>query len=253
MKKKIGTSMKLLAIALVLLMTACGNKQAATATAEAAATENSVINTSIPTNAVTGGELQLDPANAGENPAVAYLYETLVKETDGEITGVLAESFSVSEDGLDYIFYLRPGVTFHNGDPLNADAVISNFNRWFDQADATRGSGEFQVWAESFGGFKGEVDENNKPKSTYDGIEKVDDLTVLVHLNTADTEFLKKMSNPAFSIVGTASLTANSGDGGTGAYKFGGIVDADTLKLDPFETYWDTASIPGESMEVSTK
>jgi hypothetical protein len=30
-------------------------------------------------------------------------------------------------------------------------------------------------------------------------------------------------------------------------------VDADTLKLDPFEGYWDAASIPGESMEVTIK
>src|SRR5688572_6637864 len=59
-------------------------------------------------------DFQLDPANStGDNAraAVGYLYEGLVKVEGEEVVGVLAESWTVSDDGLDYIFNLRPGVS----------------------------------------------------------------------------------------------------------------------------------------------
>lgn len=89
---------------------------------------------------------------------------------------------------------------------MNADLVVANFNRWFDLNDVNRGSGEFAAWAENFGGFKGETTEDGKAKSQYDGIEKVDDFTVLVHLNTPDPDILIQVTNPAFSIVSPNSL-----------------------------------------------
>src|SRR2546426_1134100 len=42
----------------------------------------------------------------------------------------LAESWSVSPDGLTYDFVLRPGVKFHNGDPLTAEDVKFSFERY---------------------------------------------------------------------------------------------------------------------------
>jgi peptide/nickel transport system substrate-binding protein len=250
MKRKSINLLSALTTACVLFMTACSNGQTITT----AAPETSATSSSANSTTAASSDLHLDPANADPKtyPALVNMYEGLVKDNGGEITGVLAESFTTSEDGLDYIFNLRPGVTFHDGQPLNAEAVIANFDRWFDPAAATRGTGTFEAWVTAFGGFKGEVTETNTPKSIYDGIEKVDGLTVLVHLNTADPEFLNKFASPAFSIVSPASLEA--GDGGSGPYKFASFVEAETtIKLDPFEGYWDAASIPGQSTEVSIK
>ena len=42
----------------------------------------------------------------------------------------LAESWEESEDGLYYEFKLRPGLKFHNGDPLTADDVKFSFERY---------------------------------------------------------------------------------------------------------------------------
>lgn len=42
----------------------------------------------------------------------------------------LAESWTISEDGLSYEFVLRQGVTFSDGTVFDADAVVTNFNRW---------------------------------------------------------------------------------------------------------------------------
>ncbi len=200
-------------------------------------------------------DFQLDPANTtGDNAraAVGYLYEGLVKVEGGEVVGVLAESWTVSDDGLDYIFNLRPGVSFHDATSLDADAVVANFDRWFDPANSTRGTGEFSAWASAFGGFKGETTEDGKAKSQYDGIEKVNELTVLVHLNTPDPEFLGKIADSAFSIVSPAILSAGGSDGGTGRYKYASQTGA-KMTLEPFPGYWDPAAIPSENIEVSVE
>ncbi len=228
-----------------LLLTACGGGASTTAAPQptkAAAEPTKQSEAPKPAN--------IDPANAtGEKAkaAAAYLYEGLVGVKDGKPVGVLAESFTVSDDGLDYIFNLRPSVTFHDGSALNADAVTANFNRWFDPKDPNRGSGDYAVWAKSFGGFKGEVGADGKPKCIYDGIEKVNELTVLVHLNTPDAEFLTKLSDPAFSIVSPKSFSG--GDGGTGPYKLASL-SGSTATLEPFSGYWDKAAVPSKGMEA---
>src|SRR5215470_11438828 len=59
------------------------------------------------------------------------LHDALVKPMPGHaMTPSLAESWSVSKDGLVYEFVLRPGVKFHNGDPLTADDVKFSFERY---------------------------------------------------------------------------------------------------------------------------
>lgn len=50
---------------------------------------------------------------------------------DPDLTGQgdLATDWTVSDDGLEYTFNLREGVTWHNGDPLTADDVVFTYNR----------------------------------------------------------------------------------------------------------------------------
>ena len=59
------------------------------------------------------------------------LHDALVKPMPGKpMAPSLAESWSVSPDGQTYDFVLRPGVRFHNGDPLTADDVKFSFERY---------------------------------------------------------------------------------------------------------------------------
>jgi len=59
------------------------------------------------------------------------LHDALVKPMPGKpMAPSLAESWGVSGDGLTYEFLLRPGVHFHNGDPVTADDVKFSFERY---------------------------------------------------------------------------------------------------------------------------
>ncbi len=59
------------------------------------------------------------------------LHDALVKPMPGNaMAPSLAESWTVSKDGLAYEFVLRQGVRFHNGDPVTADDVKFSFERY---------------------------------------------------------------------------------------------------------------------------
>jgi len=49
-----------------------------------------------------------------------------------KIVPALAESLKISDDGLVWTFNLRKGIKFHDGTPLNADAVVFSFERQRD-------------------------------------------------------------------------------------------------------------------------
>src|SRR5215813_11127285 len=59
------------------------------------------------------------------------LHDAMVKPMPGNPAAPgLAESWTASKDGLVYDFALRPGVKFHNGDPVTADDVKFSFERY---------------------------------------------------------------------------------------------------------------------------
>lgn len=76
----------------------------------------------------------LDPANATNSTVDQLLigvYDTLVQFTAGEteVTPRVAESWTISDDGLVYTFTLRDGVMFHDGSPLTAEDVKFTLDR----------------------------------------------------------------------------------------------------------------------------
>lgn len=65
------------------------------------------------------------------NSVILSTYEGLLKYApeSTKIVGSLASSWTVSPDRLTYTFKLRPGVRFHDGTPLTAQAVKRSFTR----------------------------------------------------------------------------------------------------------------------------
>jgi peptide/nickel transport system substrate-binding protein len=58
------------------------------------------------------------------------LHDALVKLMPGGLQPCLAESWTMSADGLTYDFVLRQGIRFHNGDPVTSDDVRFSFERY---------------------------------------------------------------------------------------------------------------------------
>lgn len=84
----------------------------------------------------------MDPQMSGLASAgriLANVFDPLVWRFPGDDTLYpgLAESWVISEDGLQYTFHLRQGVSFHNGEPFNANSVQFTFERLNDPANGT--------------------------------------------------------------------------------------------------------------------
>jgi peptide/nickel transport system substrate-binding protein len=85
---------------------------------------------------VTPNDTQtLDPAVNYDFSGGYFLlncYEGLVKaegSNEAKIVPALAESWEISDDGLEYTFHLRKNVKFHDGSPMDAEAVKFSFER----------------------------------------------------------------------------------------------------------------------------
>lgn len=64
----------------------------------------------------------------GEMAAQNMVFEGLTKNEDGKVKPALAKSWTISEDGKEYVFHLQNNVKFTDGSAFNADAVKKNFD-----------------------------------------------------------------------------------------------------------------------------
>jgi peptide/nickel transport system substrate-binding protein len=139
---------------------------------------------------------------------------------DLKFTPELATEWQWGDDGKSLTFKLRPGVKFHDGEPLNAAAVKASIDRARTLPDSLR---------------KSEL-------TSVDNVEVVDDLTVKVNLSRADATLLSQLSDRAGMIMSPKALT--SADFGqkpvcSGPYKFVERVQNDRIVLEKFTDYWD--------------
>ncbi|HEU24002.1 MAG: ABC transporter substrate-binding protein [Mesoaciditoga sp.] len=123
----------------------------------------------------TGIFISFDPAVCYEvEPAIMVMniYSGLFKlqEINGTIQAVpeLAESYDISQDGKTWTFHIRKGVSFANGDPVNADAVVYSVKRVLQLKKSP-------VWLfESLG-----LNANNMNET----VKKIDDYTVQITMD----------------------------------------------------------------------
>jgi peptide/nickel transport system substrate-binding protein len=105
----------------------------------------------------------LDPVDESDFESLmvcAQILEPLVACEPGttNIIPALAERWEASNDLLTWAFYVRRGVKFHDGTDLDAEAVVFNFQRWWDKENPYHvgHTGNFVHWTFYLGGFKGE-------------------------------------------------------------------------------------------------
>ncbi|MET3793860.1 ABC transporter substrate-binding protein [Aquamicrobium terrae] len=110
----------------------------------------------------------------------------------------LAESWEISDDGLEYTFKLRQGVKFQTTEfftpsrDLNADDVVFSFDRQLNTNNP---------WNQYVAGASWEYANGMGFPTLIKSVEKVDDSTVKVTLNQPEAPFLANLAMPFMSIV----------------------------------------------------
>jgi len=121
-------------------------------------------------------------------------------------------------DDKTWEFKLRSGVSFHNGEPFNADAVVHSVKRVIDP--------NFNSAQASYFG-------------SVTGAEKVDDLTVRITTSGPDPllparMYWMKIVPPTFS----ADAKFEETPVGTGPYKFAGWTRGSDIVIEANDAYW---------------
>jgi len=179
----------------------------------------------------------LDPAvvTDGESFRVTRnIYESLLeyKRDSTDVAPGLAEFWVTSASGLEWSFELRRHVTFHDGTPFNAEAVVFNFERWmFEQHPHHKGV--FEYWKSMFGGFPGFV------KS----VRAIDEFTVEFTLEKPMAPFLANLAMPMFGIASPTAIKKHGDDYfknpvGTGAFRFREWRKDERIVLERNPDYW---------------
>jgi len=181
-----------------------------------------------------GDACRLDPADVTDGESIQRMdniFEGLVEYKSGstEIQPCLAESWDVSEDGMELTFYLREGVKFHDGTDFNADAVVFSFARQYDPDHPYHQYGEWAYWGYMF--------------SDIGELVKIDDYTVKIVLKGANASMLTSLAMFTACIVSPANAEKYKEDAfkhpcGTGPFKFVEWVKNDHITLVANENYW---------------
>lgn len=169
------------------------------------------------------------------NPVLGYapdgssrIFDGLVaRDADLQLQPALAlEVPEPSEDGLTYTVDLRDGVTFHDGEPLDAGDVAFTYNAIVDEATASGLSGDFAM---------------------LDEAEAIDEDTVEFRLNAPYAPFPQRLTVgivPEHLLADVEDWTGaafNTDPVGTGPFRFASWTPGESIVLEANEEYWDGA------------
>lgn len=224
MKKSISILM-VLAI-LVSVLTACGGGQtsgssqsggpAATGTPSGG---KDTFTVSIPAEVMTLHPLKV--TDSWGAMVIANVHDPLVRlDEHGTIQPALAERWEVSPDGLAYTFYLRQGVTFHDGTPFTSADVKYTLERSMVEPTGMRFT------------------------NGMDHVEILDDYTCVLHMKiplAATLNFLAQSNNDIVSEtvinkIGDEEYKTNPC--GTGPFIFDQWIPGDRIILKANENYY---------------
>ena len=141
----------------------------------------------------------LDPVRAADNNSLVYIYllfDGLMEFVPGSLEArpAIAESYTVSEDGLTYTFTLRDDATFHIGRRITAEDVVYSLRRALTKETRSQKRDFLSALAGAAAFWDGETTE-------LPGVRAIDDKTVVLTLDKPYPAFLTVLATEAGSIV----------------------------------------------------
>jgi peptide/nickel transport system substrate-binding protein len=178
--------------------------------------------------------VNLDPAQVTDLNSARVgrrVVETLVTfpEESTQLVPGLAESWTISKDGLQYTFKLRSGIKFHDGTPLTAAAVKFSIERQINPEHPAAKLGKYPFANFFFGNVK--------------AVEALSDERVAFLLKEPRASFLAILTAGAASIVSPTAVMKAGPDYplhpvGTGPFKFVSWDRGQRVVLEKNPSYW---------------
>ncbi|MDH0362732.1 glutathione ABC transporter substrate-binding protein GsiB [Comamonas aquatica] len=169
----------------------------------------------------------LDPYNTNTTLTTAVtksFYEGLFGfDKDMKVQNVLAESYTVSKDGLVYTFTLRKGVKFHDGTDFNAEAAKATLDRVMDPANRLLRANQFNRVAK---------------------VEAVNPQTLRITLKEPFGPFINALAHASAAMISPTALKKWGNKDiafhpvGTGPFEFVEWKQTDAIVGKKFAGYW---------------
>lgn len=154
---------------------------------------------------------------AGNEVAKALFDPLAAYDADFGVHPYLAESIEPNDDYTEWTITVRPGVTFHNGDPLDAQAVKTNLDAHLDSA------------------LTGPALE------PVEGIDVIDDRSVVVRMSTPWVHFPNILTGQGGNVAAPAMLSDPEGASnpiGTGPFELDHWTPDKELVVTRYDDYW---------------
>lgn len=154
-----------------------------------------------------------------------------------DLVAGLAESWEADKsDATKWVFKLRRGVKFHDGTDFNADAVVFNMDRLFDEK-----SPQYSARMAALTNFR---------LPAYKSVRKIDEATVEFTTKSPDASwpyqisYVLMASPKQWEATGKDWSKFGQTPSGTGAWKLLSFKMHELAELGPNKDYWDKARVP---------